>query len=123
MREATNHIGRRTFGQTGREVTMVGLGGEGALRTFGKEESAERVIREAVSQGIGYFDSARAYAGSESYYGLIWPREREVRSHVFQTSKSASRRRSSISFALTRPAWPTIGEKFEDRYQTSARKR
>ena len=91
MSDITNHIGRRTFGKTGRKVTMVGLGGEGVLRTFGEEGRAEQVIREAVSQGIGYFDSARVYAGSESYYGLVWPRERETRSHVFQTSKSASR--------------------------------
>ncbi len=88
---STNGIGHRIFGRSGRNVTMVGLGGEGVLRTFGEEERAEQVIREAISQGIGYFDSARVYAGSESYYGLVWPRERETRSAVFQTSKSASR--------------------------------
>ena len=31
------------------------------------------VIFEAVEQGITYFDSARAYAGSETYYGSVWP--------------------------------------------------
>lgn len=31
-------IGTIVFGQTGREVTMVGLGGEGILRTYFKPQ-------------------------------------------------------------------------------------
>lgn len=88
---STDSIEKRLFGQTDRKVTLVGLGGEGVLRTFGEDARAEEVIREAIAQGIGYFDSARVYAGSESYYGLVWPRERETRDMIFQTSKSASR--------------------------------
>jgi len=49
------------------------------------------VILEAIRQGITYFDSARVYAGSESYYGSIWPENPDVRSGIFQTSKSARR--------------------------------
>ena len=58
-------IGTSVFGQTGREVTMVGLGGEGILRTYGRIAESREVIREAVAQGITYFDSARVYADSE----------------------------------------------------------
>ncbi|NYT02755.1 MAG: aldo/keto reductase [Methanosarcinales archaeon] len=83
-----------TFGRTGREVTRVGLGGEGVLRTFGREEEALAVIGESVAQGIGYFDSARVYAGSEGYYGLFWPEHPSQRAGAFQASKSASRDRS-----------------------------
>jgi len=116
VHDVTNRIGRRSFGQTGRNVTMVGLGGEGVLRTFGEEGRAERVIREAVNQGIGYFDSARAYAGSESYYGLVWPQEREARSRVFQTSKSASRdKRGALADLET--TLETMGVEYLDLWQ------
>jgi predicted aldo/keto reductase-like oxidoreductase len=51
------------------------------------------VIKRALEEGITYCDSARVYAGSESYYGSIWSEDPEARSRVFQTSKSASRDR------------------------------
>lgn len=79
------------FGQTGQEVTRVGLGGEGILRTYGKSQQAREVIQEAIVQGITYFDSARAYAGSEEYYGSVWADAPQVRSRSFQASKSACR--------------------------------
>ena len=79
------------FGSTGRKVSMVGLGGEGILRTYGRGEEAEAMIREAIRQGITYFDSAKAYSDSELYYGRVWGKEPELRAKVFQTSKSASR--------------------------------
>lgn len=88
---STALIQTRNFGKTGREVTCVGLGGEGVLRTFGRSQEAAEVIGEAIGQGINYFDSARAYAGSQSYYGAFWPKHPEIRSGVFQASKSASR--------------------------------
>ncbi len=81
------------FGKTGREVSVVGLGGEGVLRTHGQETAAEAVIHEAIQEGITYFDSAKAYAGSEGYYGRVWSQQPEARNRVFQASKSASRDR------------------------------
>jgi aryl-alcohol dehydrogenase-like predicted oxidoreductase len=81
----------KEFGRTGRQVTVVGLGGEGILRTHGQEEKAEAVISTAIAEGITYFDSARVYAGSEGYYGARWTNRPEQRTGVFQTSKSASR--------------------------------
>jgi aryl-alcohol dehydrogenase-like predicted oxidoreductase len=86
-------IRTRPFGTTGQRVNLVGLGGEGILRTFGKTKDAQGVIWEAIRQGIGYFDSARVYAGSEGYYGTIWTNHPEIRKRIFQTSKSASRDR------------------------------
>ena len=80
-----------SFGKTGQIVTRVGLGGEGVLRTHGQTPEAQAVIQEALGQGITYFDSARAYAGSENYYGTVWPAIPETRANIFQTSKSAGR--------------------------------
>ncbi len=89
----TSTVETRVFGKTGEKITQVGLGGEGILRTFGQTEGAQSVIREAIDQGIRYFDSARVYAGSEEYYGTIWSQNPETRAGVFQASKSASRKR------------------------------
>jgi aryl-alcohol dehydrogenase-like predicted oxidoreductase len=69
----------------------VGLGGEGVLRTYGREAEAAAVIEQAAAQGITYFDSAQAYAGSQGYYGNFWRSHQELRPTVFQTSKSAAR--------------------------------
>jgi len=80
-----------SFGHTGRKVSAVGLGGEGVLRTYGRSKEAKAVIREAIEQGITYFDSARVYSDSEVYYGGIWGKNPALRQSIFQTSKSASR--------------------------------
>ena len=81
-------IPKRTLGKTGVEVTILGLGGEGMLRTFGHEQEAYPLINRAIDLGINYFESARAYSGSESYYGLAL---KERRRDIFLTSKSHAR--------------------------------
>jgi predicted aldo/keto reductase-like oxidoreductase len=81
-------IEKRKLGKTGEEVTILGLGGEGVLRTFGHDEQAYDLINRAIDRGINYCESARAYSGSESYYGQAL---RERRKEVFLTSKSHAR--------------------------------
>jgi len=58
------------------------------------------VIQEAIDQGITYFDTARAYAGSEGYYGEVWSRNPEIRRGIFQASKSAKRDRAGAELDL-----------------------
>ena len=79
---------KRKLGKTGVDVTILGLGGEGVLRTVGYEREAEDLIHRAIDLGINYFESARAYSGSESYYGRSL---RERRKEIFLTSKSHAR--------------------------------
>ena len=86
-------IATNVFGNTSQQVTVVGLGGEGILRSYGRKTQAVEVIHEAIGQGISYFDSARVYSDSEVYYGMVWGSNPEKRSEIFQTSKSASRDR------------------------------
>ncbi len=93
---------KRRFGKTGREVTVVGLGGEGILRTYGRHAEARAVIMEALDQGIAYFDSAKVYAGSEDYYGEVWRSNPGLRAPVFQASKSASRLHADAEMDLAR---------------------
>jgi aryl-alcohol dehydrogenase-like predicted oxidoreductase len=81
------------FPDSTKQVTRVGLGGEGVLRTTGKDQQAHAVISEAVHQGITYYDSARVYMDSEVYYGKFWQAHQTERELIFHTSKSAERSR------------------------------
>ncbi len=87
MTEA-KHIPKRPLGKTGVEVSILGLGGEGVLRTFGQEEEAVPLIHRAIDLGMTYFETARAYSGSESYYGAALG---ERRKGIFLASKSHER--------------------------------
>jgi len=50
----TMEIPKRKLGRTGVEVTILGLGGEGVLRTFGFEREAYALINRALDLGITY---------------------------------------------------------------------
>jgi aryl-alcohol dehydrogenase-like predicted oxidoreductase len=79
---------QRTLGRTGYAATILGLGGEGVLRTYGQEREAQAVIEAALDEGINYFETARAYSGSEAYLG---PNLKGHRGQIFLTSKSHGR--------------------------------
>jgi len=83
-----NILPKRPLGKTGEEISILGLGGEGILRTYNEEEKAVPLIRRALDLGITYFESARAYANSESYYGMAL---QERRRDIFLASKSHER--------------------------------
>jgi aryl-alcohol dehydrogenase-like predicted oxidoreductase len=109
-------IQTNSFGQTGQLVTKVGLGGEGILRTHGRTNSARGVIKEAIDQGIAYFDCARVYAGSEGYYGTLWLEQPDTRARIFQASKSASRDREG-ALADLETSLSTMGTPYLDLWQ------
>lgn len=79
---------KRPLGNTGEKISVLGLGGEGVLRSFDRENEAVSLIHRAIDLGITYFESARAYAGSESYYGKALE---ERRKEIFLASKSHER--------------------------------
>ena len=83
-------IPQKTFGRTGHSVTILGLGGEGVLRTFGYEQEARAMVEAALEAGINYFESARAYSDSEAYLGKSLKGHRDK---IFLTSKSHGRTR------------------------------
>jgi len=87
----TWELPKRKLGNTGVEVTILGLGGEGILRTHGHDREAYALINRALDLGITYCESARAYDGSESYYGKALG---ERRNRIFLTSKSHDRGRA-----------------------------
>ena len=84
----TTPIPRRLLGRTGQPVTIFGLGGEGILRTHGREAEAVAVIQRALQQGVNYFETAPAYASSIDYYGLALG---DRRPEIFLASKTHDR--------------------------------
>jgi aryl-alcohol dehydrogenase-like predicted oxidoreductase len=104
------------FGSSDVRVTSVGLGGEGVLRTTGRETEARAVIEEALNLGIGYYDSAVAYAGSQGYYGQVWRGKPQERDRIFQTSKSAQRTREG-AWAELQQSLGTMGVDHLDLWQ------
>ncbi len=83
-------IPQRLLGKTGVHVTLLGLGGEGVLRTHNRHAEAVAVIRRAIEQGITYCDTAPAYSSSQDYYGLALGEDRKK---VFLASKTHERTR------------------------------
>ena len=81
----------RPLGLTGRDVTIFGLGGEGILRTHGRQKEAVKVIERALNLGVTYFDTPPAYASSMDYYGACLG---ERRRDIFLASKTHDRSRS-----------------------------
>jgi aryl-alcohol dehydrogenase-like predicted oxidoreductase len=90
LRASEGFIPTRPLGKTAVPVTMVGLGGEGILRTWGRQREAVAVIERALNLGITYCDTAPAYSGSQDYYGAIL---RERRRGLFLASKTHDRSR------------------------------
>ncbi|MDD1708677.1 MAG: aldo/keto reductase [Methanoregulaceae archaeon] len=80
----------------------IGLGGEGILRTHGREKEAQKMLTAAYESGIRYYDSSPAYAGSERYLGTFWREHPEWVKETFQTSKSAQRDAQGASGDLAR---------------------
>src|SRR3989337_2580315 len=91
-------IPKRSLGKTGVEVAILGLGGEGILRSFGHEKEAKLLITTAVELGLNYLESARAYSGSEAYYGGAL---KERRKDIFLASKSHARTKKEASAHLS----------------------
>jgi aryl-alcohol dehydrogenase-like predicted oxidoreductase len=84
------------LGRTGASVEAVSLGGEGILRTRGRQAEAVPMIVEALRLGVRYCDTAPAYDQSQDYYGEAFraagPGARE---RVFLASKTHARGRDS----------------------------
>lgn len=79
----------RQLGKTGRQVTMLGVGGYHVGWTT--ERDAQEVIETAMAGGIRFFDTAESYdnGGSETRYGkYLVPKYRD---EVFIMSKTTAR--------------------------------
>ena len=111
---------KRFLEQAGYDVTLFGLGGEGILRTFGRDRAASQVITRALDQGVAYCDTAPAYAGSIDYYGATLG---ERRKQIFLSSKKTQ---ASVCSVADAPAcgscWTNPAIEGTSRYTASSRR-
>jgi aryl-alcohol dehydrogenase-like predicted oxidoreductase len=85
----------RVLGKTGVNVSLLALGGVGAVTDFPTDELAARFIQDCIAAGISYLDTAAAYGhdndprSSERRYGkALGPR----RKGVYLATKTAKRK-------------------------------
>lgn len=94
----------RTLGNTGMEVSVIGLGC--AQLSSSESDYAVQIVRKALEKGVNYFDTARAYGDSEIKLGVGLGADR---SDVYISSKTTAKFRDE--------AWQHINESLE-RLQT-----
>ena len=83
----------RLFGRTGKEVTMLGIGGAHVGRST--EKVAQEIIEKAMEGGVRFFDNAESYQSgqAERYYGkFLVPKYRE---EAFIMTKSTGKDRKT----------------------------
>jgi len=96
--DASLVLPKRPLGNTGFHATIFGLGGEGILRTIGREREAVAVIQRALQLGVNYFDTAPAYEMSRDYLGLVFRDLGDKRKKLFIASKTHARtKRGSLA--------------------------
>jgi aryl-alcohol dehydrogenase-like predicted oxidoreductase len=106
----------RTLGRTGVVVEGVSLGGEGILRTHGREREAVVMIHEALRDGVRYCDTAPAYDDSQEYYGAAFRSMQGARETVFLASKTHERRKIP-ALALLEGSLRALGTDHVDLWQ------
>ena len=106
----------RVLGRTGAVVDVVSLGGEGILRTHGRERDAVAMIHEALREGVRYCDTAPAYDDSQEYYGAAFGSMQGARDGVFLASKTHERRKIP-ALSLLEKSLRTLGTDHLDLWQ------
>jgi aryl-alcohol dehydrogenase-like predicted oxidoreductase len=90
-------IARRTLGQTGEELSVVGFGG--IVVKDETPESAEELVAKAIGREINYFDVAPAYGNAEVRLG---PALEPYRKDVFLACKTERRDKEGAARELRR---------------------
>jgi len=90
---AKEKLPRRALGQTGVEVSILGLGGDGLLSDSTDKEAVAKFIAFALDAGVNYVDSAYTYGQDgrcEKNLGLVMGTAR--RKDVFLATKTGARK-------------------------------
>jgi len=81
----------RKLGKTGFEINPIGFGGIPIQRL--SFEDSDRLLEEAVKNGVNFYDSSRVYTDSEEKMGRILSKFRDK---VFIATKSYNREKQGI---------------------------
>jgi aryl-alcohol dehydrogenase-like predicted oxidoreductase len=86
---------KRSLGRTGEKLSIIGLGG--LVLADESQETADKLVREAVEHGINYFDVAPSYGNAEDRMG---PALKPFRRDVFLACKTLKRDRAGAAEEL-----------------------
>jgi hypothetical protein len=91
-------VATRPFGKTGRDVSMLSLGGMFDI------PNNQRILRQAYEYGVTYWDTADCYGGgkSETGMGLFFEKFPERRKDIFLVTKSDKRDPAGMTELLAR---------------------
>ena len=81
-----NNMEKRQLGATGQELSVIGFGGIAVMNE--EPEEAARLVAQAISRGITYFDVAPGYGNAEERLG---PALKPYRDKVFLAGKTGER--------------------------------
>lgn len=88
---------KRILGKTGEELSLVGLGGVVYMNE--SQERVNRIVQEAIDNGVNYFDVAPTYGNAEE---LLGPPLKPFRDQVFLACKTQKRDRDGAEEELDR---------------------
>lgn len=91
---------RRPYGQTGRELSIIGLGG--VVLCGMTQEEADAIVGEALDRGVTYFDVAPSYGVAQETEKRLGPALRGHRDGVFLACKTGRRDRKGAEEELRR---------------------
>jgi aryl-alcohol dehydrogenase-like predicted oxidoreductase len=86
---------KRPLGRTGEKLSIIGLGG--LVLADETQETADELVREAIDNGINYFDVAPSYGNAEDRMG---PALKPFRKDVFLACKTLKRDRAGAGAEL-----------------------
>lgn len=91
---------RRVLGRTGRELSIVGMGGVVFVGVTQKE--ADAMVDEAIARGVNYFDVAPSYGSEQETEKRLGPALKGHRDRVFLACKTGRRDREGADAELRR---------------------
>jgi aryl-alcohol dehydrogenase-like predicted oxidoreductase len=88
-------IPKRKLGKTGRELSIIGMGGLVVARI--EQARADKIVADAVAAGVNYFDIAPSYHDAQSKLG---PALKPYRDKAFLACKSGARDKAGLEKEL-----------------------
>lgn len=91
---------RRVLGRTGRELSIVGLGG--VVFVGLTQAESDTIVSEAVDRGVNYFDVAPSYGTEQETEKRLGPALKPYRDQAFLACKTGQRSRKGAEEELHR---------------------
>lgn len=91
---------RRPYGNTGAELSLVGLGG--VVLVGMSQLEADSIVGEALDRGVNYFDVAPSYGQDQETERRLGPALKAHRDGVFLACKTGQRDREGAAHELRR---------------------